>query len=94
MGQAITEGTGLSVADLNYDGRWDVLAAAAEGRLWELRQSAAGGSFTLISKVWGGARTGFANRLTVAVGDLDSDGDVDIIGGFAEGGWLALRDPR
>jgi hypothetical protein len=94
LGQAITQGTGLSVADLNYDGRWDVLAADAEGRLWEFRQSAGGGSFTLISKVWGGAGAGFANRLTVAAGDLDGDGDVDVIGGFAEGGLLALRDPR
>ncbi len=94
LGQAITQGTGLSVADLNYDGRWDVLAADTEGRLWEFRQSVGGGSFTLISKVWGGAGAGFANRLTVAAGDLDGDGDVDLIGGFAEGGLLALRDPR
>ena len=55
---------------------------------------ALGQSFELRSKVYGGTFEGFANRLTIAAGDLDGDGDSDLMGGFAEGGLVYLRNPE
>ena len=93
LGEAVPGATGISAADINYDGRPDILVSDTAGRIWEFQQ-AIGGGFTLKSKVWAGSAAGFANRLTVAAGDVDGDGDVDVIGGFAEGGLVNLRDPR
>ena len=93
LGQSVPQATGLAVADLNYDGRPDVLVSDASGRVWEFYQSNTPGVFTLMSKVWGGTGAGFANRLTIAVGDLKGNGVVDLVGGYAGGGLLALRDP-
>jgi len=92
LGQAVPDAIGLSASDINYDGRTDILVSDTAGRIWEFHE--AGGSFVLKSKVWGGSGIGFANRLTLAAGDVDGDGDVDLVGGFAEGGLLSLRNPR
>jgi hypothetical protein len=94
LGQAVPQASGLAVADINYDGRLDVLASDADGRIWEFYQGGTPGVFTLISKVWGGAGAGFAGRLTLATGDIDGDGDVDMVGGYGGGGLVSLRDPR
>lgn len=94
LGQAVPQGSGLAVVDINYDGRPDVLVSDAAGRVWEFHQSATPGVFRLISKVWGGTEAGFANRLTVATGDIDGDGDVDMVGGSSDGHLVSLRDPR
>ena len=56
--------------------------------------AARGQSFELRSKVYGGTFDGYANRLTIAAGDLDGDGDPDLMGGFAEGGLVYLRNPE
>jgi hypothetical protein len=93
LGVAVPDASGLAVADINYDGRPDVLVSDLAGRVWEFHQ-ASGGGFTLQSKVWAGSGAGFANRLTVAAADVDGDGDVDLIGGGHEGGLVSLRDPR
>lgn len=90
---AVGNGTGLSVADINYDGLPDVLASDIDGRIWEF-WGGAGGGFTLMSKVWGGAGAGLTSRLTLTAADLDGDGDVDALAGTADGGVLELRDPR
>lgn len=92
---ALREVAGLddiaSMAD--QDTRPDVLPSDEDGRVWEfLRQ--ANGSFLPNSKVWGGSSPGFASGLTLAAVDLEGDGDLDLIGGLANGGILALRDPN
>lgn len=50
--------------------------------------------FTLKSKIYAGTYSGFADRLSITAGDIDGDGDPDIIGGFAQGGLVYLRNPE
>lgn len=92
--EVVPSARGITAADVNFDGRVDVLVSDAAGRVWEFRAGIASGTFTLVTKVWGGSGAGFANGLRVAAGDVDGDGDVDLIGGFQEGGLVNLRDPR
>ena len=93
LGTTVPGATGLAAADANRDGHLDVLVSDQDGRIWDFRGSASG-AFTLKSKVWGGSGSGFADRLTVAVADLDGDTDMDALCGFAQGGLMYLRDPR
>jgi hypothetical protein len=93
LGQSITNGTSLSVGDVDQDGLLDVLAADVDGRIWEFIQQT-DGSFVLQSKVWGGSSAGFASGLTLSAIDLEGDGDLDLVGGLANGALIALRDPR
>jgi hypothetical protein len=69
-----------------------VLAALA--LVWAAPHARAAGSYTLKSKVFAGSFDGFADRLTITAGDLDGDGDVDLIGGYAQGGLVYLRNPE
>lgn len=92
--EVVPNARGITAADVNFDGRVDVLVSDAAGRVWEFRRGTTPGVFTLITKVWGGSGVGFASGLRVAAGDVDGDGDVDLIGGFEEGGLVGLRDPR
>ena len=80
------------MGDINQDGLPDVLLADSDGRIWEFLNNGSGG-FSLQSKVWGGSYPGFASGLTLAAVDLEGDGDLDLIGGLANGGIIALRDP-
>ncbi|MEP4076254.1 FG-GAP-like repeat-containing protein [Haloferula sp.] len=92
-GVQIPEVSSLSIADFTLDGRNDVLAADREGRIWEFHADP-GGDFVLTSKVWGGSGVGFAPAPLISAGDLDGDGDIDLVGGVADGGIFALRDPK
>ncbi len=92
LGVHAPEGTSIATGDINQDGLTDVLLADADGRIWEFLQNG-NGSFLLKSKVWGGSHEGFANGLTLAAVDWEGDGDLDLIGGLANGGVIALRDP-
>ena len=92
LGTAITGGTALAVGDTDDDGRLDIVASDANGRIWHFLGQA-DGSFFLISKVWGGAFDGFRAGLRVSVGDFDGDGDVDILGGGTDGRLVYLRNP-
>jgi hypothetical protein len=89
----ITDGTSLAVADTNRDGRMDILASDAQGRIWRFLAQE-NGSFFLESKVWGGTFNGFREGLTGTVVDLDGDGDGDIVGGGSDGGLVFLRNPE
>lgn len=93
LGTPIESGTGLSVADVTADGILDVIASDSMGRLWRFNGSA-GGSYTLVSKVWGGSFNGFRPGLSVAIVDLDGDGDRDIIGGGTDGALIYLKNPE
>jgi hypothetical protein len=92
LGTPAAAGTSIAVGDINQDGLPDVLLADSDGRIWEFLNNGSGG-FSLQSKVWGGSYPGFATGLTLAAADLEGDGDLDLIGGLANGGILALRDP-
>lgn len=83
----------LAIADLTLDGLNDVLASDRDGRIWEFHHRA-DGSFFLSSKVWGGSGLGFAPFPIIAAGDLEGDGDVDLVGGVPDGGLFGLRDPK
>ena len=89
----IVNGRALSVADVNGDGRLDVLATDTDGRTWFFRALAGGGYF-LNSKVWGGTGAGFASDLRGTVADLNGDGSPDLVGGTAQGGLVHLRNPE
>ncbi len=93
LGVTAPAGTSISVGDINRDGVADVLLSDADGRIWEFGNRG-NGTFALISKVWGGSFGGFASGLTLAAGDLEGDGDLDVIGGLSNGGLIALRDPQ
>ncbi len=93
LGTPITNGTALAVADSNNDGRMDVLASDAQGRIWRFLGQA-DGTFFLESKVWGGSYNGFRPGLTASVVDLDGDGDPDIIGGGTDGALIYLKNPE
>ncbi len=87
--QAVT----LAISDVNRDSRKDLLITDEDGRTWEFRAKEAGG-FLLYNKMWAGTGYGFAEHLTIAVGDLDGDTDMDAICGYAQGGLMLLRDPK
>lgn len=93
LGTPINDGTALAVADSDNDGRKDILASDAQGRIWRFLGQA-DGSFFLESKVWGGTFNGFRAGLTSSVVDLDGDGDPDIVGGGTDGGLVFLRNPE
>jgi len=93
LGQAVPNATGLASGDIDNNGLDDVLVSDAVGRIWEFHQKTAG-IFTLMSRVWGGTFNGFANGLSLALGDLDGDSDLDAICGLTAGGLVGLRDPR
>jgi len=66
------------------------------GLLWLLITChvATAGTYTLKSKIFGGTFNGFAQRLTITAGDIDGDGDTDLIGGYAQGGLVYLQNPE
>jgi hypothetical protein len=92
LGVAAPAAISITTGDINQDGLTDVLLADADGRIWEFLNNGSEG-FSLQSKVWGGSYEGFAAGLTLAAVDLEGDGDLDLIGGLANGGVIALRDP-
>lgn len=92
-GTVIDGVSSLTIADITLDGRNDVLASDRDGRIWEFH-SRADDTFVLNSKVWGGSGAGFAPSPSIAAGDIEGDGDIDLIGGCPDGGLFALRDPK
>ena len=93
LGEAVTNASGVGIANVDFTGLQDVIVADADGRMWEFFNEG-GGSFFLKSKVWAGAHQGFASRLAIAPRDYDGDGDTDVIAGMENGGLIGLRDPR
>lgn len=92
LGVAAPSAISIATGDIDDDGVTDVLLADDEGRIWEFLNQG-GGSFNLMSKVWGGSYQGFASGLALAAVDIEGDGDLDLIGGLANGGLISLRDP-
>lgn len=67
-----------------------ILVAACLTAAWCV--DAIGATYQLRSKIYAGTFDGFADRLTITAGDVDGDGDPDIIGGYAQGGLVYLRN--
>lgn len=92
LGFAVPDATGIAAADFNEDGNPDILISDVGGNIWEFDGDGAG-HFSVKNKVFAGSYRGFATRLTLAAGDLEGDGDPDLLGGYAEGGLVYLRNP-
>ncbi len=92
LGVAAQDGLSITTGDLDQDGIIDVLLSDTDGRIWEFHHDGSG-NFNLLSKVWGGSYAGYASGLSITAVDIDDDGDLDVIGGLANGGIHALRDP-
>ena len=92
LGLAVSGATGMTAADVDENGTVDVLLSDATGQIWDFLRGS-NGVYALKSRVFAGSYAGFADQLTVAAGDLDGDGDSDLICGFAEGGLIYLRNP-
>ena len=85
-------GLSMTCADVNVDGRSDILIADVDGRIWYYMQQE-NGSFQLQYKVWAGTGSGFADGLTISAIDWDADGDVDLLAGRSDGKLMLLRNP-
>lgn len=92
LGVVVPNATGLAVADTQGNGSLGVLVSDIVGHIWEFQPDGSG-VYTLKSKVFAGTYDGFAHRLTISAHDFDGDGDLDVIGGFAEGGLVYLKNP-
>lgn len=92
LAEAVTGARSLWLTDTNADGRLDVLASDADGRIWRFLGQPDGG-FSLESKVWAGSHASFRDDLTMALGDIDGDGDLDVLGGGFDGQLIYLRNP-
>jgi hypothetical protein len=92
LGVAAPNGLSITTGDINQDGIRDVLLTDSDGRIWEFHHDGAG-NFSLQSKVWGGSYAGYASGLSITAVDIEGDGDLDVIGGLANGGIHALRAP-
>ncbi len=91
--EPVPQAVSMAIADVDDVNDNDLLVTDMEGRTWEFRAQS-GGQFLLYNKMWAGTGHGFADRLTLAIADLDGDKDVDAICGYAQGGLMLLRDPR
>ena len=94
-------GVSVSTADIDADGRTDLLVSDAVGHIWLYRNvtaaaDAANGAwrFKLLHKVWAGTGVGFAEGMTISLIDWDDDGDQDVLIGTPDGKLMLLRDPR
>ena len=93
LGTAVPGATGMTVADANGDGNPDMLVADSTGSIWEFRR-ASDGSFSLMTKVWGGSGVGFASGLTLAAIDPSGTGYPDLVAGTANGSLIYFRNPN
>ncbi len=91
LGTTVAGATGLAVADVNEDGIADVLVSDTNGVIWEFRGTT-NGTYAARGGGFAGLPSGFAHRLTITAGDLDGDGDTDLLAGEAEGGLFYLRN--
>lgn len=84
--------TSAALAEATGDEKPDLLVADAKGRVSLYER--VGDGFVLRRRVWGGSYEGFAEGLTLAPVDWDSDGDLDALCGTADGHLALLSDPK
>ena len=89
---AVESPCAAALADATGDGAADLLVADEQGRISLYARTADG--FALEHRVWGGSFIGFAEGLTLAPVDWESDGDLDMLCGTATGKLLLLSDPN
>ncbi len=97
----VIEGVAVSTADIDADGRTDLLVSDSVGHIWLYRNISStteiennNFNFKLLHKVWAGTGVGFATGMTISLVDWDDDGDQDVLIGTPEGKIMLLRDPR
>ena len=90
---AIPHCVSACVADVDGDGREDILAVTAGGSIWYYRQTSLK-YFEVQSKTWAGSYEGLGESMSIQALDWDQDGDLDCLCGTVDGRLLLLRDPK
>ena len=97
----VIDGLSAACADIDADGRMDILVSDKMGHIWLYRNVSAQWeinsgkqTFKLLHKVWAGTGIGFAERMTISLVDWEDDGDFDVVIGTADGKLMLLRDPK
>ena len=95
----VIDGVSVSCADIDADGRTDVLVSDRVGHVWLYRNTTTRTIkteqlFTLQYKVWAGTGAGFAEGIAISLVDWEDDGDYDVVLGTEEGKLMLLRDPK
>ena len=91
-GISVASGISMTCADVDGDGKNDILVSDSYGRIWYYHQES-DGTFKLKYRVYGGTGIGFAEGLTISAVDWDGDGDYDLVTGRTDGRLMLLRDP-
>ena len=75
--------TAITLGDVTLDGRTDIVARLADGTLWQYPNQGASGSVLFRGRVRIG--TGWNSLTAITTGDVDLDGEVDIVARFPDG---------
>ena len=87
IGSGWNDASFIGIADLNGDGRQDVLARFSDGNLYVYPGTGGTGMSTLGDRYQVG--TGWNDATAIAVGDLSGDGKADVLARFGDGNlWV------